>query len=1001
MLSFLVPRPIAVLLSFAGAAVLGLILLRQLPVSLLPEVDVPRIAVQIGYPNTDAGALENSVVSPMRNQLLQIGGLADIGSETRNESATITLDFNHGTNTNLAFIEVNEKIDLALSRLPRDLERPRVVQAGVSDIPVFYLSVAPKPAYEGDPLALAELTQSVIKRRIEQLPQVAFADRSGFAEPEITVKLNPEAIQNLSLDPQDLHRIIAENNLELGSLLVQEGHYQYNIRLQSGLRSADDVAAIYFRHQGRVLQLKDIAEVRMQEKKRQGLYLTDGRQGIVFTIRKQADAQLFDLQEAFGILLVSMQQDYPQLDFTVTNDQSEILRVSIDNLLSSLGYGALFAFLILFFFFRGWRAPVYIGLVVPVSLSLSFFGFYLFDLSINTISLSGLILGVGLMIDNSIIVIESILQKRYDGMSLLESCVEGAKEVFSPLLSSTLTSCAVFLPLIFLSGITGALFYDYAVAVTIALGLSLFVSYLLLPTLIHLLEQKSSIASKDLKINWKGYRNSVHWALKWPLLTLLIFFAFTIWGRLPMQSMRQEAFPPITRAGLEIDIDWASPIDLAENEKRVLHLLTSFDSLLEHSNVFLGTSQFLLESEKKAVNEAKLLVFNKPGIKIEVIETQLEHFLTEFYPSAKIAKTPLKNIFDVVFGNDDAPLIVYVQQVDKSATPTPDQLNPLKQYLQSKGKEVTLPATQEQILLSILPEAALLHEVPLEAIHVTLQTLFNDYETTTIRTSNQHIPVVIAQGDTSFYERLNTAMILNRQSRPISVKNLVSVSRKEYYKTITSNRIGEAAILELDTFDEATVNQVRHFISSTKNLKAGFAGQYFNNQKLLKEAIGVALVSLLLLYLILAAQFESLIQPLIVMLTVPVGISGSLLLLWWYDQSFNLISVIGIVVMSGIVVNDAILKIDMINRRVKGTGVIEAIHQAGERRLRAIVMTTLTEVLAVLPVIFSSGLGAELQQPLTYALIGGLSIGTLSSLYFIPALYLVFRKIGTYFVPTS
>ena len=363
-LQFLVHRPIAVLMSFLGAIVLGVIVAQTLPISLLPEVPIPQISIQINYPNIAPRELENTIVKPIRNQLLQVGKLIDIHSETQNGNAIIDLDFQFGTNTNLAFIEVNEKIDQVMSFLPRDFERPRVIKANASDIPVFHLSIIPKnwnglslQAYQQSLLELSEFCQTVLKRRIEQLPQVAFADLSGTVQPEIQIIPNQQALQMAQVTELDIQQALQNNNIDFGSILVQDGHYQYNIRFLSMIKSVKDIEEIYLNRKNGLLQIKDVAKVNLLPKKRLGKYLLNDQEGIIITVRKQADAQLFELESAFSELLLSFEDDYSQLEFQVTNDQTNFLRVSIDNLLSSLGYGALFAFLIMFFFFSRVACP--------------------------------------------------------------------------------------------------------------------------------------------------------------------------------------------------------------------------------------------------------------------------------------------------------------------------------------------------------------------------------------------------------------------------------------------------------------------------------------------------------------------------------------------------------------------------------------------------------------------------------------------------------------------
>lgn len=998
MLHFLIHRPIAVLTTLLGLVALGGIVATQLPISLLPETAIPQITVQLSYANASAQELEQTITQPLRNQLLQVNQLKDVQSRTQNGSATIVLDFEYGTNTNLAFIEVNEKIDQISSLLPREMERPRVLKAGVTDVPVFFLSVVPKDG-QSDALELAEFTQSVLKRRIEQLEEVAFVDVSGYAEPEIVLLPRREVMQSLGLTERDLERILQVNNLNLGSILLQDGQYQYNLRFRSELRSREDMEGIFFNHQGQVLPLTAIADIRLQPQQARGKYLYNDREAIVLSIRKQADAQLFALKATFDELRSTFQHDYPQLDFYVSNDQSELLEVSIDNLRTSLLYGAFFAAIILFLFFRGWRAPVLITIAIPISLVIALLSFYLLDISINVISLSGLILGVGLMIDNSIIVMENVQQYRQMGYGRTEACVRGTNEVIRPLISSALTTCSVFLPLIFLSGLAGALFYDQAVSISIALGASLLVAYVLLPTLLRLLgtpeeEKERQVESHAHSIDTRGYKSyirSVDIALRFRGLTILLFIgcvAATWWL---LQELPQETFPKLSRTALAVDIDWNEPVTVDENERRLAELLRQFESEIQFSNAFVGEQQFLLEQERQSTNQAGLFVFLEQ--EPERFAPALRNYLQTNFPRAAFRVEPIKTIFDEVFGAEKAPLILHLQETASNQMPSPERALPFIQFLTEQGIPVTLPPLQEQYEISIRREQALIYDVAYETIYQKLRTIFNDYHIGMLRAANDFIPILVGAEQETLYQRVQEAQLSNSKGQLLPLSAFIHIQTGQYYKTITAGKSGVALGVDLPFYSDSLQTGIRQFLQQSRTLTGYFSGQVFENQKVVGELSVILGVSVLLLYLILAAQFESLVQPLLVISTVPIGLAGAIVTLWLAGQSINLISIIGMIVMSGIVVNDAILKVDMMNRLSKESLPEEAIHGAGIRRLKPILMTTLTTILALLPVLFTSGLGAELQRPLAFAVIGGLTVGTISSLYFVPLLWYVLEKI--------
>lgn len=998
MLRFLIKRPIAVLMSFLGFLILGIVVFNILPISLLPNVAIPQINVQLNYPNTAVREIENTITQPLRNQLLQVGQIKNIESLSRSGSATIRLQFDYSTNINLAFIEVNEKIDQVINYLPKDLERPRVIKANVSDIPVFYLSIVPKENNVSSLLELSEFTRSVLKRRIEQLPEVAFVDRSGFAKPQLIIQPDPIVFQSLKLTEADISNALKANNINLGNILVKDGLYQYNIRFLSELKTKTDVENIFLSISNRTLQLKDVAKVQLIEKPRRSLFLHNGREGIIFSIRKQADAQLFALKASFEELLTAFKSDYPQLDFYVTNDQSELLEVSIDNLRTSLLYGACFAFLVMFLFFWEWQMPLLIGIAIPVTLIISGFIFYLLGISINIISLSGLILGVGLMIDNSIIVIENIRQQQSTYPDITDACAEGANEVIRPLISSALTTCSVFLPLIFLSGIAGALFYDQAMSIMITLGTSLIVAYILLPTLIRLSSNKRIIEKDIFRKNL--FTRSVDFMLRFKWVFILLFLAFPTFTFFSLLSVgqagsqiAQESFPKLTRNALAINIDWNDAITVEESAKRINEFTQQYASNSSVSTCLIGEQQFLIQEEEKSINELSLLLFAKEESQLIPLKEELRDHFSNKYPAVIVNVEEQKNIFDQVFANTQAPLILDIQSSQSSNTPSLESINDLSIWLKQQGINYTFPATEEQYFIQILREKALLYDVSYQTINNKLQSLFSQNFIGTLKSSEQYIPINIGSKPKSLFRQLNQTLITNNQKQYIPLKEFIQIEKSTDYKTITAGKGGEALRLELDQFSESLIKKIKEKVQTKASLSVDFSGQGFTDQELIKELIVILAIALILLYLILAAQFESLIQPFIVMLTVPIGLSGAFWLLVFTNQSLNLISLIGMIVMSGIVVNDAILKVDMMNKLSLNHSKIEAIHGAGNRRLRPIIMTSLTTILALLPILFSKGLGAELQTPLAFAVIGGLLLGTVASLFFIPLVYALLKKV--------
>ena len=351
MIQFLLRRPIAVFMAFTACFLLGLVTYFTLPVSLLPDIAIPEITVQVNDQQASARELENTVVKPIRQQLAQVAGLSDIHSETRDGAGLIRLSFDFGTNTDLAFIEVNEKIDAAMNNLPREVERPRVVKASATDVPVFYLNLTLREAGdETDFLILCQFAETVIKRRIEQLPEVAMVDVTGLLEQELRITPDMEKLRMADLSQADLEEALTTYNVEPGNLTIRDGYYEYNVKISSLLRTADDVRNIYLKSHDRLYQFKDLAKVEVVSRRPDGYAFADGKRAVTLSVIKQADENMADMKEALAEVTDYFSEIYPDIKFTITRDQTELLDYTISNLKQNLSLGFLFIFIVAILF---------------------------------------------------------------------------------------------------------------------------------------------------------------------------------------------------------------------------------------------------------------------------------------------------------------------------------------------------------------------------------------------------------------------------------------------------------------------------------------------------------------------------------------------------------------------------------------------------------------------------------------------------------------------------
>lgn len=1006
MLRTLLRRPIAVTMTLIVIVTLGVLAFQRIPLSLMPDIDVPRIMVQMSAQGSSAREIEQQIVSPMRQQLSQVSGLKSIESTSCTDAGIVTLTFAPGSDMSLLFIEVNEKIDHAMSYMPKDMERPKVMKIGAMDIPAFYVDIT-----GGKPEQTSRLIRNVISKRLEQLPEVAMVDYNGMVGTQITILPDEMKMRALGISNSDIEKAISDNNIVLAALSVRNGIYRYSIHFDSQIISVHDIEDIYLQIEGRLLQLKDICKVEESAAERKGSVTSDGHNAITMAVIKQSDAQMSSLQSRVDTLMSDLGKDYPELKFNITRDQTQLLSYSMSNLEWNLILGIITASVVLFLFIGGWRLPLLVVISIPLSLILTLLCFYLMDISLNIISLSGLILGVGMIVDNAIIVIDNIRQK---GKATDNNIVDAVKEVIMPMFSSVLTTCSVFIPLIFLSGTAGALFYDQAMGISIALFCSLAVAALVVPVYYFLLckkhkmlsKKKSTIADKlNIRLS-RYYESGMRYTLRHSK-QMLVFFSVCIVAIVVLfPYLRKERMPEIAHDDALITIDWNAGITPEENNRRMAELLKEVKPFLETSTTMVGGQDFILSHTKNITSsEAVCYMKCKSADKLGEATRKMQKYIGIYYPNAKMETGLAANIFDMIFSTEEPDLQVRLHRRD-GGRPAVELTQMVTDSLRTHFPQLGIQPVSTEVYMKLTSDAEQMayYKVSYQQLYSRLKELLGTNSIYNINSGGENIPVIVGS-DSKDAKVLLSNTIRNADGIDIPISYLVREQHADDYKHLYASDEGEFSVINIDKAKDSEVKEVMAYVTSlTDNnkkgmLQASFVGSYFSSRTMIGELVMVLVVALLLLYFILAAQFESIIQPMIILMEVVVDIALVLLAVWMAGESLNIMSMIGMVVMCGIIINDSILKVDTINRIYRSVSqpqkhtLLKAIMVAGHRRLMPIVMTSLTTILAIAPFLHRGDMGSALQFPLSFAIIVGMMVGTMVSLFFVPLVYyMLYRK---------
>lgn len=1003
-MNFLLRRPVAVVMVFLGLFILGIVAYSYMPISLLPKIDIPQITIQIPQAETSAREIEHTLVAPVRRQLQQVKGLSNIESKTRDGLGIIELRFDYDINTDLAYIEVNEKIDDIMSSLPQGSIRPKTTKASVTDVPAFYLNITLQDV-TNDAMSdvkymeLCQVVDNLIRRRIEQLPEVAIADISGSSSLRLLITPDEEKMKTYGLRYDDIETILAKNNVDFGSMSIRDGEHVYTIRMSTLLRNESDVANIYVTLDGRTIQLKDICKVELTSQKANGYMLINGQRGVSIAVITKSGEAVGEMRNKVDWLVSEFQTKFPDYKFEVMRNQTELLDFTIGNLKQNLLLSFILILGIGWLFLGNGKSTFVVLITLITAIVLSFLPMYCAEKTLNIISLSGLILVVGMMIDNALIVTENISQWRKRGKTLREACRMGTSEMITPLLSSSLTTMAVFIPLVFISDIAASIFGDQAFVITIGLIVSYIVGIMLLPIVYHQIFVPS--ARKGMKENKDFMRGIMHlydmgyrWSTrhKWGVISFALMML--LGSYVLFQLIEIDKMPVVDYEEVIVDVEWGENVTIQENRERTEELLASLGDYVVETSAAVGSQDFIIDrTNEHSTSETELYIRVAKYENVKKLQSDVTKWLKSNYRKATAEYSHPATVFERLFETDEADVVARL--VASTPNITSFEIKQIEKRISDGVKEsVSSKLPFEQSKMIVVNRRALeQYNISLYELQHSLSQDIKGDMTSQLHSYSTYLPVSL----NAKYETIDDVIKRgSMQTRTCSIpyKNLLQIYSSEELKVITAGKEGEYFPIEFSAVQdaEALCADIER-IAQRDDVKVTFSGSFISSEKMIKQLVVVLLISFLLMYFILCAQFESFIQPLIVLLEIPIDIAFAILVLLCCGETINLMSAIGIIVSCGIIINDSILKIDTINElRKRGIELSEAVHEAGRRRLRAIVMTSLTTIGAMVPVLFTQDLGSQLQQPLAVAMIATMALGTLVSLYIVPLFYLVIEK---------
>ena len=1008
-----VHRPIAITMVFLIIIVIGIMGFRFLPVDLLPPIEYPMLSISTVYPNVGPEEIETIITDKVENAIASVPNIEEVRSVSQEGRSRVTLEFTQGTNIDAAANDVRAALDRVRDDFPPEVEPPRLWKFDPDNFPVVILGAQSDRNME----ELTRILEREISQRFEQIPGVGSVDVWGGIYREIQVRLKRDRLASSRLSAADVRQALVRENITLPGGDMREGISDMYVRTKGEFQSLEQIeATIITVVDGRPIRVGDVAEVVDWYEDVHRLVQIDGRPMIRMGIRKQSGANTVEVAAAARVVMEQIDQERDDINLLMVIDQSDFIQSAIDNVQQSALWGGLLAIFVLYLFLRRGSATFIIALSIPISIIATFGVLFFNGISLNMMSFGGLALGIGLIVDNSIVVLENIVRLREQGKTLKESSIIGAKQVTGAIVASTLTTSVIFLPVVFMQTISGMLFKELALVVVFSLLCSLFVALTLVPMLgsryLSVKGITGTSSKKHSRISgWteyleKIYTRFINKALNYKrvvfaiAVTLLIATLF-LWRLLPL-----ELAPQTDANEIDIDLEMAQGTNIAVvNEylhemEAIVRDIIPMDQV-QHISVEIRPGDAEVEislhnADRRTINSFDLadqirssVSGRVPGSDIRVSAQSGLWMLRRLFGSGGAEAVQIE-----LRGYDLAMADMLAQDIKGIMEMVPE-IADVRISRREGRPEQNLIVNREKIAdlgLSVSQVAELIQinvgggragvfreggeEYP---ISVRLQPedrlSTNDLNNISVRTAGgQILPV--------------SALVASERRRGPTEIDRVDGQRVTY---ITANLESGAA---LGNIVEELRDKLYDF-ALPEGFSLIFSGEYEEQQKAQTDFLLTVIMALGLIYMVMAAQFERFLDPLIVMVVVPMAIIGVVPTLLLTGTSLNMQSLMGIIMLIGIVVNNAIVLVDYINlmRREHNLEIREAVVQSGRLRLRPILMTSATTILGMLPLAFGAGTGGEIQAALARSVIGGLLVSTMITLVLIPVTYVSAYKI--------
>ncbi|MFW6273654.1 MAG: efflux RND transporter permease subunit [Halanaerobium sp.] len=977
---------------------LGGVALSNLNLDLFPDITFPGAAIITDYEGVGSEEMENLISRPIESSVSTVEGVENVNSTSEMGNSTVIVEFDWDRNMDFAVQDIREQVDMVSGdALPEDAEQPMIVKFDPSMMPIMVYGLS------SDEIEIDELKEEVedeIIPRLERIPGMAQVDLQGGLEREIAISLKRDKINHYNLDLETIADILSSENVNVSAGQVSQGNRELLVRTLGKFDSIEEIEEINIPvGESGQIKLSDIAEVEDDFADQETISRSNGQSGLSLSMQKQTDANTVEVADAVKAEMDNIEEEYSSYDLSVAMDQSDFIENSIASVSQNAILGGIFAVLILFLFLKNIRSTTIIATAMPISIIATFAMMYFADVNLNVISLGGLALGIGMLVDNAVVVLENIYRYRSLGEGKIEAAREGASEVGMAITASTMTSVVVFLPIVFVEGMAGELFQDLALTVAFSLLASLFVALTLIPMLsskyLKLSQKEIETGKKEGKIK-KIYKSSLSYALdhRWFVVSILGLFLIISLFLAPKLGFE---FMPSTDQGA-FSIDYELPVGASldqsdqtasEIEEELLNIpevetvisnIGSTDMMQSSSSSHRGNINVnLTDASERNKSTEQIMEELRQELKIPDVNLTIEEQQRGAGGGGKPVNVRLKGNELNVLEEETENAVSQIEDIEglRDIEDSFDEGRPELQIKVNRSLASRFGLNVSQIAntvrTAIKGSAQTRYEVAGEEYNIR------------VRLDEEEIDNIDQVPDLNILAQNGSMVPLRRLAEIETAEGPVEISRgnQERYSEISADIHGRdlGAVME-------DIQQRLAEVELPDGYSFSYEGEFEDMQESFSSLRMAFALAVILIYMVMASQFESLVHPFTIMFTIPLAVIGVIIGMYISGSIVSVASLLGLITLAGIVVNNAIVMVDYINQlRREGSNKIRAIIDAASIRLRPIMMTALTTILGLLPIALGIGEGAESTQPMGIVIVSGLSFATFLTLYIIPVFY--------------